>query len=283
MRFQPARTEQGRSLPDNRGEPPGNSWWGVCRPVFQIRPKNVIFITRFQTWTLKFIPFCTPGKGRNYAVIPKIRTSSLKKISWNPFLIRILIGFLLIHLELNRQIRTFKHSRSSLKNHTRFQTKMEKVYTCFQTSLRSRRLEVAGERENGRARGRHASPSRAPVFTCAHYFQAPATQAIFRPKRRKNHNLRLGRGAHTAIWVTWYNGVLRPNIQFSCGWFLVDMSTKICFKDFNSEKWINYFANGKWTLEYILKYNPFSHFFYCYGDVILTDSKNYIVSFFAWR
>ena len=35
-------------------------------------------------------------------------------------------------------------------------------------SLRSRRLEVAGERENGRARGRHAS---------AHYFQAPATQA----------------------------------------------------------------------------------------------------------
>ena len=122
MRFQPARTEQGRSLPDNRGEPPGNSWWGVCRPVFQIRPKNVIFITRFQTWTLKFIPFCTPGKGRNYAVIPKIRTSSLKKISWNPFLIRILLAFLLIHLQLNRQIRTFKHSRSSLKNHTRFQS-----------------------------------------------------------------------------------------------------------------------------------------------------------------
>ena len=36
------------------------------------------------------------------------------------------------------------------------------------SSLRSRRLEVVGERENGRARGRHArgevSPSRAPVF-----------------------------------------------------------------------------------------------------------------------
>ena len=27
----------------------------------------------------------------------------------------------------------FTHSRSSLKNHTRFQTKMGKVYTCFQT------------------------------------------------------------------------------------------------------------------------------------------------------
>ena len=37
-----------------------------------------------------------------------------------------------------------------------------------------------GERENRRARGRHArdeSPSRAPVFSCAHYFQAPATRA----------------------------------------------------------------------------------------------------------
>ena len=30
-------------------------------------------------------------------------------------------------------INTFIHSRSSLKNHTRFQTKMDKVYTCFQT------------------------------------------------------------------------------------------------------------------------------------------------------
>ena len=30
-------------------------------------------------------------------------------------------------------INTFTHSRSSLKNHTRFQTKMGKVYTCFQT------------------------------------------------------------------------------------------------------------------------------------------------------
>ena len=47
-------------------------------------------------------------------------------------------------------------------------------------SLRSRRLEAADEGENGRARVRHAggeSPSRAPVFSCAHYFQAPATQA----------------------------------------------------------------------------------------------------------
>ena len=50
MRFQPARTEQGRSLPDNRGDTPGNSSWEVYRP------KNVIFLTRFKTWTLKSIP-----------------------------------------------------------------------------------------------------------------------------------------------------------------------------------------------------------------------------------
>ena len=49
------------------------------------------------------------------------------------------------------------------------------------SSLRGRRLEVVGERENGRARETRVSrvsPSRAPVFSCAHYFQAPATQAI---------------------------------------------------------------------------------------------------------
>ena len=37
-------------------------------------------------------------------------------------------------------------------------------------SLRSRRLELVSERENGRARGvTHSCP---PVFSCAHYYQA---------------------------------------------------------------------------------------------------------------
>ena len=39
--------------------------------------------------------------------------------------------------------------------------------SCY--SLRSRRLEVVG---------RKRERARAPVFSCAHYFQAPATQAI---------------------------------------------------------------------------------------------------------
>ena len=38
-------------------------------------------------------------------------------------------------------------------------------------SLRCMRLEVVGARENGRARRRH--PSRAPVPSFAHFFQAP--------------------------------------------------------------------------------------------------------------
>ena len=44
-------------------------------------------------------------------------------------------------------------------------------------SLRSRRLEVVGERENKRARGKCARGEGAPVFSCAHYFQAPTMQA----------------------------------------------------------------------------------------------------------
>ena len=54
-------------------------------------------------------------------------------------------------------------------------------------SLRSRRLEEVGARKNGRARERHAreflsprvSPPRAPVLSCVHYFQEPATQARY--------------------------------------------------------------------------------------------------------
>ena len=56
---------------------------------------------------------------------------------------------------------------------TRFQD--DNLIVWVNHSLRSRRLEVVGERENGRTRG--VSPSRAPVFSCAHYFQAPTTQA----------------------------------------------------------------------------------------------------------
>ena len=61
-----------------------------------------------------------------------------------------------------------------------FQVYLSNKAVLLSCCFRSRSLEVVGERENGRARGRHArgeSPSRAPVFSCANYFQAPAAQA----------------------------------------------------------------------------------------------------------
>ena len=67
-------------------------------------------------------------------------------------------------------------------------------------SLGSRRLEVVGERENGRARGRHA-----PVFPWAHYFQTPATQAnrfLARGTQRRNvstHAWSVSNGFHCAL------------------------------------------------------------------------------------
>ena len=58
------------------------------------------------------------------------------------------------------------------------------------SSLRSRRLEVVGERENGRARGRQVRGfyfSRTRFFfLCAHWFQAPATQARNRSLQTEN-------------------------------------------------------------------------------------------------
>ena len=69
---------------------------------------NVIFHTYFQTRPLKPIPVFRPGLS-------------------NPFRIRI-FHFLSYSFGI-KTINTFIHSRSSLENHTRFQTKMFNVYT----------------------------------------------------------------------------------------------------------------------------------------------------------
>ena len=108
--------------------PPGGYSWeflvGVCCPVFQIlsqfQTKNCHFPhpfsdlaskiqTRLQTWYLK-----------NYAII-----------SYDPLRLPI---FLFFSYSFGIEtLNTFIHSRSSLKNHTRFRTKMGKMYTRFQT------------------------------------------------------------------------------------------------------------------------------------------------------
>ena len=73
--------------------------------------------THFQTWPL----------GRNYYLV----RAQTKKYS-NPFRIRI---FLFLSYSFGIEtINTFIQSRSSLENHTRFQSKMGKVYTRFQTT-----------------------------------------------------------------------------------------------------------------------------------------------------
>ena len=55
-----------------------------------------------------------------------------------------------------------------------------------------------GERENRRARETRVSP-RAPVFSCAHYFQAPATQAIYLLGRINCFSV--GRGILTCTFI----------------------------------------------------------------------------------
>ena len=57
-----------------------------------------------------------------------LRLEHKQKNSSNTFRIRMFL-----FLSLIWPINTFIHSRSSLKNHTRFQTKMGKYYTRFQT------------------------------------------------------------------------------------------------------------------------------------------------------
>ena len=60
-----------------------------------------------------------------------LRLERKQKNSSNPFRIHIFL-FLSYSFGIGT-INTFIHARSSLENHTRFQTKMVKVYTHFQT------------------------------------------------------------------------------------------------------------------------------------------------------
>ena len=65
-----------------------------------------------------------------------LRLERKQNNSSNPFRICI---FLFLSFE-TETINTFIHSRSSLENHTRFQTKMGKVYTRFQTKTAQKTL-----------------------------------------------------------------------------------------------------------------------------------------------
>ena len=100
----------------------GNSWWG-CAARFSksspdLRPKNVIFHTRFQTWP----------SGKCHHLEIRVQTKNFFKCTF-----RIRIFLLRSYSFRTETIKTFIHSRGSLENYPRFQIKMSKVYTCFQT------------------------------------------------------------------------------------------------------------------------------------------------------
>ena len=118
---------------NSRGVTPGNSWWGCAARFFKswpdFSPKNVIIHTCFQTRPLKSIRYI-------------IRLGRKHKNYSNPF--RICIFLFLSYSFGIETIKMFIHSRSSLENHTRFQTKIAKVYTRFQTKMAQKPYPMEG-------------------------------------------------------------------------------------------------------------------------------------------
>ena len=120
---------------------PGNSWWRCAARVSKLWPyfrlRNCHFSqrfsdlaskihTRFKTWPLLV---------RNYVIITQITTAIItkkKNVSSNALRIRI-FPFLSYSFGLET-INTFIRYHTSLENHIRFQTKIGKVYTCFQSA-----------------------------------------------------------------------------------------------------------------------------------------------------
>ena len=108
---------------------------GVCRPVLQI-------LTLFQTRPPKSIPVFRPVLwAPDLAFRQKLHHHYLdsvckQKNSSNAFRICIFLLLSYSHCFGIETINMFIRSHSTLENHTRFQTKMGKVYTCFQTKTR---------------------------------------------------------------------------------------------------------------------------------------------------
>ena len=115
-------------LPAQEG---GYSWEflvGVCRPVLQI-------LTLFQTKTCHFPRSSSDQTSKTHTRFPHLAFRQKlchhfldKSANKNSFRIGI---FLLRSCSFGiKKINALRHSRSSLVNHTRFLTKMDKVHTC---------------------------------------------------------------------------------------------------------------------------------------------------------
>ena len=149
--FAASRLDQGNSP---RGGTPRNSWW-VCAAQFSkswpyFIPKTVIFYTRFQTRPLKSKPFFRPGL-QTEIMSSFFRLERKQTISPNAYPIR---KFLLRSYSFGVEtINKFIHPRSSIENHTRFQIKMGKEYTRFQTRKDKNPTLLGGTRLCGLYRG----------------------------------------------------------------------------------------------------------------------------------
>ena len=110
------------------GGTPGNSWWGCAarfsKSLPDFGPKKYNFPHPFSDQTSKIHTcFQTWPLGTNYVIVSK---KFFKFISNS----HSFLSFLLIW---NWNDKYVHRLRSSLKNHTRFQTKMAKVSARFQT------------------------------------------------------------------------------------------------------------------------------------------------------
>jgi len=108
---------------------------GMCQPVLQIhtlfQTKKISFFTPFfrPAWPLKSIPILRPG-------LEEIISTALRLEQQQKRFLKIHFKFAYFSFSNSFGIETinaFVHSQSSLEKHTRFQTKMSKVYTHFQT------------------------------------------------------------------------------------------------------------------------------------------------------
>ena len=114
----------------------GNSWWGCIVPLGSpnfdhdpISDEKMSFITPlFGRWLQKSIHVFRPEGGRKtqHTYLTEIISSLLR-------LERQQKDFFLSQSFIIEATNTFIHYRSSVVNHTRFQTEMGKIYTCFQT------------------------------------------------------------------------------------------------------------------------------------------------------
>ena len=126
------------SISNGSMEGGGGAWYsweflvGVCRPVLQILTLKKCRSFSHPFSDLAFKKLCHHYLDQNSNKIYFLKFISNSQIS---------LSFLFVW---NETINRFVHSPSSLENHIRFQTKMNKVYTRFETKTAQHRALWGG-------------------------------------------------------------------------------------------------------------------------------------------